>query len=135
MAKMLWKPSEDKIRNSNMYKFMCFINEKHGTDFKEYLPLYRWSIDNIAEFWASFWDYAGIKCSKTYDNVVDDLTRMPGTKWFEGARLNFAENLLRYRDDHAAFIFRGETQKRKKMSYAELYDSVARLARSLRKIG
>jgi acetoacetyl-CoA synthetase len=135
MAKLLWEPSEERIKNSNIYKFMQFINEKHGTDFKEYRPLYKWSVDNIPEFWASFWDYADIKYSRSYDTVIDDVNKMPGAKWFEGARLNFAENLLRYRDDHTAFIFRGETQKSAKMSYAELYDTVARLAKSLRDIG
>jgi len=135
MAKLLWKPSEERIKNSNMYKFMKFINEKYGPNFTEYGPLYKWSIENIPEFWASFWDYADIKYSKPYDKVVDDLNKMPGAKWFEGARLNFAENLLRYRDDHTAFIFRGETQKSAKMSYAELYDTVAQLAKSLRQIG
>jgi len=135
MAKLLWKPTEDRIKNSNMYKFFQFINKKYGTDFNEYRPLYKWSIDNIPEFWASFWEYADIIYSKTYDTIIDDVNKMPGTKWFEGARLNFAENLLRIRDDHRAFIFRGETQKSAKMSYAELYDNVARLAKSLREIG
>ena len=135
MAKMLWKPSEKRIKDSNMYKFMVFINEKYGTDFSEYRSLYKWSIDNIPEFWASFWDYADIKYSRSYDTVIDDPNKMPGAKWFEGARLNFAENLLKYRDDHTALIFRGETQKTSKMTYAGLYDSVARLAKSLRGAG
>jgi acetoacetyl-CoA synthetase len=135
MAKLLWKPSEERIKNSNMYKFMNFVNERYGTDFTEYRPLYTWSVDNIPEFWAAFWDFADIKHSKSYDTVVDDLTTFPGARWFVGARLNYSENLLRYRDDHTAFIFRGETQKSAKMSYAELYDTVARLALSLREIG
>jgi len=135
MAKLLWKPSEERIKNSNMYKFMNFVNERYGTNFTEYRPLYTWSVDNIPEFWAAFWDFADIKYSKTYETVVDDLTTFPGARWFVGARLNYAENLLRYRDDHTAFIFRGETQKSAKMSYRELYDTVARLAQSLREIG
>ncbi|MBA7640641.1 Acetyl-coenzyme A synthetase [subsurface metagenome] len=135
MAKLLWKPSEERIKNSNMYKFMNFVNERYGTNFTEYRPLYTWSVDNIPEFWAAFWDFADIKYSKSYDTVVDDLTTFPGARWFVGARLNYAENLLRYRDDHTAFIFRGETQKSAKMSYRELYDTVARLAQSLREIG
>jgi len=135
MAKLLWKPSEERIKNSNMYKFMNFVNERYGTNFTEYRPLYTWSVDNIPEFWAAFWDFADIKYSKSYDTVVNDLTTFPGAKWFVGARLNFAENLLRYRDDHTAFIFRGETQKSAKMSYEVLYDTVARLAQSLREIG
>jgi acetoacetyl-CoA synthetase len=135
MAKLLWKPSEERIKNSNMYKFMNFVNDRYGTNFTEYRPLYTWSVDNIPEFWAAFWDFANIKYSKSYDTVVDDLTTFPGARWFVGARLNFAENLLRYRDDHTAFIFRGETQKSAKMNYGELHDTVARLAQSLREIG
>jgi len=81
------------------------------------------------------WDFAEIKASKYYEIVVDDVSKMPGAKWFIGAKLNFAENLLRYRGDHTAFIFRGETQESARMSYAELYDAVARFATSLREIG
>ncbi|UCH07997.1 MAG: acetoacetate--CoA ligase [Deltaproteobacteria bacterium] len=135
MAKLLWKPSQERIKNSNMYRFMDFANQKYGTDFSEYRPLYQWSVENIPEFWATFWDFAGIISSKPYDTVVDDLSKFPGATWFVGARLNFAENLLRYRDDRKAFIFKGETQKTSTMTYAELYDTVARLARSLRELG
>ena len=66
---------------------------------------------------------------------MEDLKKFPGTKWFPGARLNFAENLLRFRDDRLAFIFKGETQKSVTMTYKELYKTVARLAKSLREIG
>jgi len=135
MAKMLWKPSEERIKNSNMYKFMLYINEKHGTDFREYGPLYQWSVDNVPEFWASFWDYADIKHSKTYDTIIDDLNKMPGATWFSGAQLSFAENLLQFRDEHVALIFKGEAQDSIKMTYAELYDEVARVAKSLRDAG
>ncbi|MDQ1333848.1 MAG: acetoacetyl-CoA synthetase, partial [Thermodesulfobacteriota bacterium] len=55
MAKMLWKPSKERIKGSNMYRFMQFINERHGTDFQEYMPLYRWSVEHIPEFWAALW--------------------------------------------------------------------------------
>ncbi len=135
MSKLLWTPSEERIKNSNIYRFIQFINQKYGTDFQEYGPLYQWSIDNIPDFWASMWEFADIKYSEPYDRVIDDVNKMPGAKWFEGARLNFAENLLRFRDDHKAFIFRGETQKSATMTYGELYDKVARLARSLREMG
>ncbi len=81
------------------------------------------------------WDFAGIKHSQRYDQVVDNLSRFPGARWFPGARLNFAENLLRYRDDRLAFILKGETQVSRRMTYAELYQSVARLAHSLKDSG
>ena len=102
---------------------------------KSYEDLYQWSVDDIPDFWAAFWEFAGIKASKKWEKVVDDLTKFPGARWFVGAKLNFAENLLRYRDDRIAFIFRGETQKSAKMTYRELYATVARLAKSLREIG
>jgi acetoacetyl-CoA synthetase len=135
MAKMLWQPSEERVKQSNMYRFMGYINEKYNTDFTAYQSLYQWSIDNIPDFWASVWDFVDIKASKKYTQVVNDLTKMPGAKWFEGARLNFAENLLRYRDDQTALIFKGEDQAAIKMSYKALYREVAQVAKSLKDLG
>ena len=135
MAKLLWQPSEERIKNSNMYRFMNIINEKYNKDFAEYTSLWEWSTENIPDFWASMWEFAGIKASQPYGEVVDDLTKMPGAKWFPGAKLNFAENLLRYRDDQVALIFKGEAQDSVQMTYAELYDEVARVARSLKETG
>ncbi|MFH1123762.1 MAG: AMP-binding protein, partial [Pseudomonadota bacterium] len=135
MAKMLWKPTEERIKKSNMYRFMNFVNMRHKKKFTEYGPLYQWSVDHIPEFWSAMWEFADIKASRPYDRVVDDATKMPRTKWFSGARLNFAENLLRYRDDHVAIIFQGEDRETRKISYSELYDEVARLAKSLKEMG
>jgi acetoacetyl-CoA synthetase len=135
MGKLLWQPSDERKRNANITRFIELVNSKYGKDFHSYKELYDWSVSQISDFWASVWDFVGIKASKSYEVVVDDVSKMPGTKWFVGARLNFAENLLRYRDERTAFIFRGETQKTAKMSYAELYDSVARLSKSLREMG
>jgi len=135
MAKLLWKPSEERKKKSNITKFIDYVNKRYAQKISTYDELYSWSVSEIPDFWAAVWDFVGIKASKGYDTVVDDLKKMPGAKWFPGAKLNFAENLLRYRDNHTAFIFRGETQKTAKMSYAELYDTVARLAKSLRQIG
>ncbi len=118
-----------------MTRFIDFVNEHHRQTFHSYWELYDWSIDKIADFWASMWDFVEIKASKGYESVVDDLNKFPGAEWFPGARLNFAENLLKYRDNHVAFVFKGETQKTVRMTYAELYDSVSVLAKSLREIG
>ncbi len=135
MKTPLWKPTETRIKNANMTQFITFVNQKYGKGFKSYADLYQWSIDSIPDFWAAMWEFAGIKASRNYDRVIEDLKQFPGAKWFPGARLNFAENLLRHRDDRLAFIFRGETEKSAKMTYAELYRTVARLAKSLREIG
>src|SRR4030043_114278 len=135
MGKLLWEPTEERKKNTNIAHFIEFVNKRHKQDFHSYKDVYDWSVDKIPDFWAAVWDFVGVKASKGYEMVVDDVTKMPGAKWFAGARLNFAENLLRYKDTKTALIFKGETQKSAKMSYAELYDSVARLAESLRKIG
>ena len=135
MAKLLWKPSEEQIKNSNMYRFINVINEKYHQNFSEFEPFYKWSIENIADFWETFWEFADIIASKPYEQVIDDVTKMPGARWFSGARLNFAQNLLRFRDDKVALIFKGEGQQSTKMTYAELYDEVARLAKSLKVAG
>ena len=133
--KPLWIPSDANIKNANMTRFMEFVNGRFGKRFNSYDGLYQWSVDSIPDFWAAVWDFAGVKASRKWDQVVDDLKKFPGAKWFVGARLNFAENLLRYRDDRLAFLFKGETQKSAKMTYKELYNTVARLAKSLREIG
>jgi len=135
MAKLLWEPSEERIKNTNMYRFMNFINAKHHRDFSEYASLYQWSIENISDFWASMWEFAEIIASRPYDQIIDDVGKMPGAKWFSGSLLNFAENLLRYRDDRPALVFRGEDRVDRTMTYAELYDETARVARSLRAAG
>ena len=129
MAKLLWQPSEAQIKRTNMYRFMNIVNEKYNQNFDAYAPLYEWSVANIPDFWASMWEFADIIASEPYDRVIDDVTKMPGAEWFSGARLNFAENLLRYRDDRTALIFKGEGQASTRITYAELYDEVARLAR------
>ena len=135
MKTPLWIPSEDKIKNANLTRFLEYVNKKDGKHLRTYPELYRWSVEAVPEFWARLWEFADIKASRGYDQVVDDVRKMPGAKWFSGARLNFAENLLRHRDDRPAFIFRGETQKKAQMTYAELYAAVARLAHSLRGLG
>src|SRR5213593_3463118 len=81
------------------------------------------------------WEYAGIISSKKFEEVVDDLSRFPGANWFSGARLNFAENLLRFRDERIALVSRSEGRKRFTLTYSDLYKRVARVANGLRETG
>lgn len=135
MSTPLWTPGPERIKQANMTCFVDLVNKRHGTQFAAYDELYEWSVENIPDFWAAVWDFVQIKSSRRYDKVVDDLSRFPGALWFLGARMNFAENLLRRRDSHPAIIFKGEAVREKRLTYAELYDSVSRLAASLRKLG
>ena len=135
MGKLLWSPSRDRIESTNMWRFMQFVNEKNDQNFNDYASLYQWSINEMQAFWSTVWEFAEIKASETYNEVINDVNKMPGAQWFPGARLNFAENLLRYRDDQTALIFRGEDEERREMTYGQLYDEVARLAASLKAFG
>ena len=131
MGKLLWKPTPERVQSSNMYDFMQRINERYSKAFESYPDLHRWSVDNISQFWEAMWEYAQVIASQPYSCVVDDPQKMPGAKWFQGARLNFSQNLLRYRDDQTALVFYGETKVRRKITYAELYKRVSALGLSM----
>ncbi|HYB67445.1 MAG TPA: acetoacetate--CoA ligase [Candidatus Acidoferrales bacterium] len=135
MGQLLWTPSRERVNRSNMLAFIKFVNERYGIRLESYRELHKWSVQAIPDFWAAMWEYSGVISSRGYDQVVDDITKFPGAKWFVGARLNFAENLLRHRDERVAFVFRGEERKTEEVTYAALYDRVARLAFSLREMG
>lgn len=135
MAKLHWKPTEQQITNSNMYKFMQSVNARYDLRMTSYDQLYQWSIEKIPSFWRHFWQYADVQCSNTCDEVLDDPNKMPYAKWFTGATLNFAQNLLRFRDDRLAIIFKGEGQPPVKITYARLYNEVAKVAKSLKDLG
>jgi acetoacetyl-CoA synthetase len=132
MKQPLWKPSDERIKRANITRFIEFVNRRYDKQFSGYFDLYDWSVTSIEDFWESFWDFSGIKASRKYEKVVADLEEFPGTKWFVGAELNFAENLLRYRDDKVAFVFKCETKAPVRMTYAELYRTVGRLADALK---
>ena len=135
MTKCLWEPSEERIKQTNMYRFMQSVNEKYGKQLSNYNSLYQWSIEHLEDFWALMWDFAKIRSSRPYDQVLDDPLKMPGAKWFEGARLNFAENLLRFRNDNIALVFRGEDKIRRTLTYNELYNETSKVAGALKAAG
>ena len=130
----MWQPTEEQISNSQMMEYMQFINKKYGLSLKTYSQLYDWSIEKAENFWGSFWEYSQIIHHSPYTQVVDDLFKMPGAKWFKGATLNFSENLLRYRDDKIAIRFYGEDGKQFSLTYKALCDQVSRLAQSMREM-
>ena len=131
----LWIPSDDRIRDANLTKFLALVNEKYQLKIKSYPELHEWSVDQVSDFWSTVWDYTGIVSSRRFEKIVDDLGKFPGAKWFPGARLNFAENLLRHRDDSVALISRTEEGRLSQTTYSDLYRRVGSLANALRKIG
>ncbi len=134
-VKPLWTPSRERVRDANLTHFIAFVNDNYDLRVHSYSELYHWSIEKVSDFWSAVWDYAGIVCSRRYEKVIDDPNRFPGADWFVGARLNFAENLLRHRDDRVAFISRLEKGDRSILTHSDLYWEVGALADSLRKMG
>lgn len=128
----LWTPSVDRKRFSNLTRFIEVVNQERAARVKSYSDLYRWSIEKPSDFWSAIWKFAGIICSRSYEKVVDDLSKFPGASWFCGARLNFAENLLRKNDDQIAFVSRNETGVISRHTYADLRSEVSRVADWLR---
>ena len=135
MSKCLWQPSEERIKSTNMYGFMNLVNETYGKDFTSYPELWEWSVDNIENFWKTTWEFIDIKASQPFDKAIDDPNKMPGAKFFVNSKLNFAENLLRFRNDRLAIVFKGEDSVRRTLTYNQLYDEVAKTAASLKKLG
>jgi acetoacetyl-CoA synthetase len=134
-AQPIWTPSPERIADSNLSRFLNCIRTELNKNFLDYDQLYQWSIEEPEEFWPAVWKFCNVKASRLWDEVLTDGDRMPGAKWFQGARLNFAENLLPRNDDKIAMVFRGEDRSRREISYAELNESVALLAAAMRTSG
>lgn len=134
MKTPIWIPSKERIDNSNMKVFLDYINSIRKLNFNSYDELYKWSISEIDEFWESIWNYSEIRYSKKYDEIISSYD-MPGANWFSGAKINFAENLLRKQNDDIALISCRENFETIKISYKELYLLTAKTAEALKEIG
>jgi len=135
MNPILWTPTQDQVNTSQMEAFRNQVNSRFNINLKDYFDLYEWSISNISDFWKAVWGFMALEFSDDYTQVVDDDSKMPGAQWFEGVKMNFAENLLRIRSEKPAIHFKGEGQAVRTLSYNELFDEVEKLSSALRKIG
>jgi acetoacetyl-CoA synthetase len=132
--KPLWRPSAERVANSQVTAFIAQANRRHGLKLKDYRELHAWSVAQTADFWDLVWDYCGIVGDKGERRLTDG-DKMPGTQFFPDARLNFAENLLRAPGSGAALIFRGEDKVSYRLTWAELTALVSRLQQALRAAG
>ncbi len=140
MAAPLWQPSQERIDAANITRFMAFVNRRHGLAMTDYAALYDWSVSEMESFWAAVWDFCRVIAKERGDVVLAppgefSSEQPPGARWFPGARLNFSENLLRYRDDKTALVSLLENGRRRALTYGELYRKVASLAASLKAEG
>lgn len=130
----LWSPSQLQINDSNMIAFMKFVSNQTGISFSAYEQIYDWSVNSIEQFWECIWKFSSIIFSKSYEQILSE-TKMPGAKWFGGAQLNFAENLLRFNDDQVAIISARENYPTIRITYKQLNNLVAACASGLKKLG
>jgi acetoacetyl-CoA synthetase len=135
----LWSPSPERISNSCTMAFINEVNARRKLGLSNYHDLYQWSIDHIEGFWVELWDFAAVIAETRGERVLIDPGKMPGARFFPDAKLNFAENLLlrhhARRQDTDAIVFWGEDKIRRRMSHAELYDEVSRVAQALMAAG
>ena len=95
----LWQPSSEAIANSNLTRFRNHVQQEHGVSLTDYQALYDWSVAHSEQFWPALWNFAEVRAHRRWDQVLQDGDKMPGARWFVGSQLNFAENLLRRRDN------------------------------------
>jgi len=131
----LFTPPPQAVEATNLTRFMREAEQRWHRPLADYEALHRWSIERPEEFWSSLWDFAGIIAETRGERVLIDGDKMPGARFFPDAKLNFAENLLRRRDASDAIVFWGEDQVRRRLTHAELYDAVSRLAQALKADG
>jgi len=134
MNDMLWQPSIERIASTRMAAWQRWLAREYHVSFDDYADLHSWSINHRDAFWESLWRYFDIKSHTPYESVLGK-DMMPGAEWFAGSTLNFAENLLRYRDDRTALVSYLENGERRTLSYAELFDAVSHVSASFRAQG
>jgi len=131
----LWRPSADRIASTNLTAFIRFLKDRTGVAVDDYQALHRFSIEEMQAFWAAVWDFCGVIAPYRGGPVLLHPTRMPGARFFPETKLNFAENLLRRRDDGTAIVFRSEDKVDRSLTWRQLYDGVRRMAEALRRAG
>ncbi|XP_044514669.1 acetoacetyl-CoA synthetase isoform X2 [Gracilinanus agilis] len=135
-AQVMWEP--DGKRNAQMDRFRAAVRCGRGPVLANYNELYQWSVESYSDFWAEFWKFSGIVFSRMYDEVVDTSKGIADVpEWFKGSRLNYAENLLKHKENDKIALYAAREGKEEivKMTFGELRQRVALYAAAMRKIG
>jgi acetoacetyl-CoA synthetase len=133
----LWEPSKEFKENARISDYMRWLGVEKDLAFDDYNDLWEWSVTELEGFWASVWEYCGVEASEPYEGVLAKR-EMPGTEWFPGARLNYAENILKNaegRSDEPAIMHQSEVRSLDSVTWGELRDMTAALADGLRAMG
>lgn len=136
MDNILWKPSAEYKASSNMMHFIEYVNQIYDTSFSDYSSLYHWSINHKELFWSAIVKFCDVKFSVPAKKIYEDSEHMIATKWFTGAKMNFAENLLMHSTSNKnALVFNNEKNQRQAVTWDELHSKVAKLANALKNAG
>ncbi|WP_100402615.1 acetoacetate--CoA ligase [Bacillus sp. FJAT-42315] len=134
-GEIIWEPSMQRKESTVLSQYVKWLNETKGLNFSEYTELWRWSVDELENFWQSIWEFCEVKGGQTAHQVLN-TRRMPGNKWFEGANLSYTENVFSNdQEDKTAIYFRSEHIPPVQISWKELRNKVAAVAHSLKKMG
>ncbi len=132
----LWIPSPERKESANLHRFVRFVHDATGNaDIGSYAPLYDFSIRQPAKFWSLVWEFCGIRANGDFEPALVDGDKMPGARWFPDVKLNFAQNLLRFKDNRLAIVFRNEWGHQREYTYAQLHGEVGRVAHALKGAG
>ncbi|MFI7071361.1 acetoacetate--CoA ligase [Micromonospora sediminicola] len=137
MSDVLWTPPADVRERSRIGDYLRWLAEHRGLEFADYDALWQWSVTDLDGFWGSIWDYFQVVAHTPPTGTLAGRA-MPGARWFPGATLNYAENVLRMPglgDDDPAVIAHGQTRAPETLTAAELRERVRRVAAGLRRLG
>ncbi|KAB8033476.1 acetoacetate--CoA ligase [Fluviispira multicolorata] len=129
----LWEPQKERVESSNILKFIKYVNQKYSLNLLNFDELYNWSIstkeneNGCEKFWSTLWDFCEIKAEIKGESILSKGGNFLEAKWFSEAKINFAENLLKKKDDEIALIFRGEDILTRKISFLELNEQVSKI--------
>ena len=141
MPNALWQPTPEEQQKTLLTQFTKKIQDRYNLPDSEYSTLHKWSIEHPELFWEEVWKDCEVISSETWSKVMGknlfNVRNASGSSgWFEGARLNFAENLLSQgKDEIEALCFVAENGSKRSMNYAELREAVAQCAYGLKVLG
>ncbi|WP_395610375.1 acetoacetate--CoA ligase [Pseudomonas sp. B22129] len=133
-GQLLWQPSPEHLQHARLTHYLDWLRRKRRLRFADYQDLWQWSVDRPQAFWQSIWDHFQVQASSPHQAVLG-AKAMPGAQWFPGARLNFAEHILRNEQDGDALLYLNETTGLQGLPWAEFAGQVRRLASWLRESG
>jgi acetoacetyl-CoA synthetase len=132
---LLWTPSPERVQRTRLTAFTRFAEERTGRTLGDYTALWQWSTTEVEQFWQAVWDFFDVRSSASHTAVLESRV-MPGAHWFPGARLNFAEHVLRMeRPSEAALLYSAEGVPLRELSWAEFAGQIRTAAAHLRSIG